>query len=131
MSSPHRVPSSAGCDVQVYRSLWQCRSRHTSSRSWAEECRLPRPYFSIPREVLDLIRGHHQVRVNSFIHGASKVFCLFIWTIQYRKYRNGRRVSNNIFSLLCRAQYSTSFVQIYLYYDNITFLIAYTFILNL
>lgn len=44
---PHKVPSNAGCEVHVYRSRWQCKSRHTSPKSWLTACMLPRPYLSM------------------------------------------------------------------------------------
>lgn len=48
MLCPHIVPSKAGWDVQVYLSLSQCKSLHTSSRGCCDECLLPLPYFNIP-----------------------------------------------------------------------------------
>lgn len=45
--SPQLVPSSAGCDVHVYRSLWQCKSLQISFNGWILDRILSLPYLSI------------------------------------------------------------------------------------
>ena len=45
--SPHFEPSSAGCEVHVYLSRSQCKSRQISLRYWWYAWWLPFPYFNI------------------------------------------------------------------------------------
>lgn len=46
--SEQAVPSRAGCDVHVYRSLWQCKSRQISFNGCARDRIESFPYFSMP-----------------------------------------------------------------------------------